>query len=111
MFTPENLSKNGRKGGRKGGRKCKENGTGIFAPEQRGAGGRAAYENGTGIFAPGISIKGGRKTKENGTGIFGMTAEEKAAAGRKAVHKRWHFDRGIHNPNCILCRATLGVVS
>ncbi|UAV84813.1 hypothetical protein BV113_00190 [Glutamicibacter phage BIM BV-113] len=37
---------------------------------------------------------------------------EKQAAGKiggmKSAHKRWHVDRGIHDPNCELCVAETG---
>jgi hypothetical protein len=79
----------GRKGGRKGGRKNKENSAGIFAPGMQAKGGRTQgrknKENSTGIFAPGVSAKG----------------------GRIANHLRWHTKRGIVNPNCKLCQASL----
>jgi hypothetical protein len=73
---------------RKAGRKCKERGTGIFAPEHRGKGGRTNRERSTGIFSPGMQAKGGsisgRRHKENDTGIFGLTHEQRSANGRKS---------------------------
>lgn len=31
-------------------------------------------------------------------------SEKKAAAGRRAMHKRWHLDRNIVDPECEHCR-------
>lgn len=43
--------------------------------------------------------------------IEALSTEKQAAGklgGKRSAHKKWHVDRGIHNPDCELCMTETG---
>jgi hypothetical protein len=115
ICSPGVAAKGGRIGGRINGRKMKQEGRGIFAPENRGLGGRKAKEMGVGVSAMtheqlsvagrvgGGTGAGGRKCAEKKVGVCGRSPEKMREDGLKGVHTYWHVRRGIVNPKCKLC--------
>jgi hypothetical protein len=65
-----------------------------------------------GVFAPGIAAQGGRAggpkagrlAVESGQLASLRTFEHQSKASKSANHNRWHINRNITNPKCLLCR-------
>jgi hypothetical protein len=68
--------------------------------------------NKRGVFAPGIAAQGGRVggpkagrlAVESGQLAGLRTFEHQSSASKSANHNRWHVNRNIVNPKCLLCR-------
>jgi hypothetical protein len=85
--------------GKKQGRLAVESGSWTtIAAMGSSKGGQATNET-----TQGRKSNGGRKAVETKVGIFAHTSIEKEAGAFRAAHVRWHVNRGIKEPGCLLC--------